>query len=173
MGPDGRRGSGGGSLPEALREAAATAARPTGPLATPAEVIHSIFLRGKRPMAAPLSARKAARQAPAAGGGSALPGGDSGGGGALPSAAEAGAMSIEEGLGKERGRELGEVLSNGVDGSCPPLKRPRATQDPADSAEELRQVLAEAPAWRSVLNDRSPLGSVGTIGDWLKVQGSE
>lgn len=48
--------------------------------------------------------------------------------------------------------------------------RQAAASVAARAAQELQRALAEAPVWRSSLRDRPALGTVSTMGEWLKEQ---
>mmetsp|Transcript_103551 Transcript_103551/g.302207 ORF Transcript_103551/g.302207 Transcript_103551/m.302207 type:complete len:147 (+) Transcript_103551:66-506(+) len=138
---------------------------PWPPLAlqTPSEVIQCVFLRGKRPMSAPLPARGAPPRTAAL---------------TEPIEAELAPMcpgSDEDAAGDAAGA-AGE----------PPAKRPRAAEEEecaaacepdeaceAQGVEEFCRALREGPAWRSALGARPQLGKVSTMGDWLRSQGED
>eukprot|EP00416_Gambierdiscus_australes_P030424 CAMPEP_0171090610 /NCGR_PEP_ID=MMETSP0766_2-20121228/31965_1 /TAXON_ID=439317 /ORGANISM="Gambierdiscus australes, Strain CAWD 149" /LENGTH=160 /DNA_ID=CAMNT_0011548623 /DNA_START=55 /DNA_END=537 /DNA_ORIENTATION=- len=142
-------------------------------ITTPMEVIQNVFLRGKRPMAAPISQRGFFVQA--------------------PSRPESAGLGLELRKQQEEEPELtpcgpAEEQTGRASGASlaveeqPPAKRARAAaEDTAAEAaardargvEELSRAMFDAPAWRSVLGCRARLGQVGTIGEWLRAQGED
>mmetsp|Transcript_113677 Transcript_113677/g.367310 ORF Transcript_113677/g.367310 Transcript_113677/m.367310 type:complete len:157 (-) Transcript_113677:93-563(-) len=135
---------------------------------SPMEVIQNVFLRGKRPMSA-LSERSCVAS-PAAGRPRQA-------GGHAVSTASCGASTMAFSEAIEATSALGRTGEHAADAAgrvpgSPPLKRPRAAPaGPQSAAEELRQAMSEARVWRSALAGRQHLGTVGTLGDWLKEQG--
>eukprot|EP00931_Biecheleriopsis_adriatica_P076069 TRINITY_DN49818_c0_g1_i1.p1 TRINITY_DN49818_c0_g1~~TRINITY_DN49818_c0_g1_i1.p1 ORF type:complete len:177 (-),score=24.10 TRINITY_DN49818_c0_g1_i1:46-540(-) len=157
----------GGVLADVRMELEA-ASRPSG-LDTPLEVIHNVFMRGKRPMAAPLSARTST---PRRGQGEELcdilagindrearPG----------SSSFDQKPSVQGSLAPPRPASWGEAPT-GEAALEPPLKRAKAEKG---IEEERRAAIEETPVWRSVLgyHGRDPIGAVGTMGEWLSSQG--
>lgn len=152
---------------------------------SPIEVIHSVFLRGKRPIVAPLSSRWLSLPVDYA----------------APPASEADA-EMDDALNIASTSSMPAPRVRGVAGDhvvrsarraltpdnsfqeefgVPAAKRPRlsangsSTPGPkaaAATASAVRRGDPDMPrVWRSVLRLREPHGVAGTIGDWLRARG--
>ncbi|CAE8591362.1 unnamed protein product [Polarella glacialis] len=162
------------------------AGRPAA-LETPLEVIQSVFMRGKRPIAVPISSRWSG-----CGGSSPMMEAEAVGGASTssvrrspessgrlqrapdlkkPSAAPPRPASWEwEGLGQGDFPSASMALASASAPAEPPLKRAKA-ESAAASAAEVRAAIDAGAVWRSVLSERHEVGAVGTMGGWLSSQG--
>mmetsp|Transcript_25001 Transcript_25001/g.48841 ORF Transcript_25001/g.48841 Transcript_25001/m.48841 type:complete len:154 (+) Transcript_25001:79-540(+) len=122
-------------------------------LGTPMEVIQSVFLRGKRPSAAPVFPRW---RADAEFSNDDLRDPEN-------VLRERGALSPPPKRPKVEAAQDGSALL-----SDSPSTKTLAEKSTARGDDELWRVLSQAPTWRSTLRSRPRLRNVGTIGDWLK-----